>query len=279
VNPPVSALRIYEPLGAFGEAERARWEAYSASGAAVPRAHGLRLERSAALVALLDPRRAPSPDAGSGAAHVCRVDGITLVCPLRTALRSWEALAEFRAAMPDEVADAFVPRAVADLASDELEQWRRTYPDRRAHVQTATWQVPIRWFVLFSPQERHLVLGRRNRDEERSLTYRAPMAQARRRVARAVAVLRRTLDAAPVLRAVEDLGRWLEEFHPRSLVELDYGGLVDLLSDADLRADESARDVAEALDRLSDRDPDGAGAAYERLTSRWRALAARENAN
>lgn len=277
VNAPVGALRVYEPLEAFDDAERRRWEAYAASGEAVPRAMGLQREHRAALEALLDPRRAPSPATDS--AHVARVDGVTLICPWRTALRSWEALAAFRAALPGEIADAFVPRTVADVASAELEGWRRDHPDLRAHVQTATWQVPIRWFVLFSAQERHLVLGRRRRDEERSLTYRTPMVQARRRVARALAVMRKTLEDAPVLAAVDDLGRWLEDFHPRSLVELDYGGLVDLLTHDELRSDESARDVADALARLSEHDPDGAAEAYERLTTRWRALAARENAN
>ena len=46
---------------------------------------------------------------------------------------------------------------------------------------------------------------------------------------------------------MEDLGRWLEEFHPRSLIELDYGDLVHLLDDAELTQDESARDMAYAL--------------------------------
>ena len=63
----------------------------------------------------------------------------------------------------------------------------------------------------------------------RSLVYRTAMAQARRRVARALQVLRKALPDGPTVTSVEALGRWLEEFHPRSLVELDYGGLVDLL--------------------------------------------------
>ena len=36
---------------------------------------------------------------------------------------------------------------------------------------------------------------------------------------------------------VEQVGRWLEEFHPRSLVELDYGGLVHLLGAEALAAE------------------------------------------
>ncbi len=76
------------------------------------------------------------------------------------------------------------------------------------------------------------------------------MSRARRRTARALAVLRRTVEDGDVAAGLEDLGRWLEEFHPRSLVELDYGGLVHLLDDTALAQDESARDVAAALAAL-----------------------------
>ena len=49
---------------------------------------------------------------------------------------------------------------------------------------------------------------------------------------------------------IEEVGRWLEEFHPRSLVELDYGGLVHMLDDGALRADQSVAEVAAAITGL-----------------------------
>ncbi len=42
----------------------------------------------------------------------------------------------------------------------------------------------------------------------------------------ALGALREALDEGPLIDGLVDVGRWLEEFHPRSLVELDYGGLV-----------------------------------------------------
>ena len=105
------------------------------------------------------------------------------------------------------------------------------------------------------------------------------MSRARRRVARALAVLRRTVEDGAVTAGVEELGRWLEEFHPRSLVELDYCGLVDLLDDAELRQDESARDIADALAALADGDTSRAGSAYGRVLGRMKALQGVESAN
>ncbi|MDP9436958.1 MAG: hypothetical protein M3P93_17945 [Actinomycetota bacterium] len=277
-TPPFTAhLRVYEPLAAFEGAERARWSAYAASGRAPDRMHGLARERAAALRALatLPPGLPPEQDE----AFVLEVDGVTLLSPWCTRVRAAQALAEFAGQVHEELLDAFVPRAVAAAAQDELEAWRRDVPAARAHALTSPWQVPLRWFVLVDAEERSVRLGEGSVRTGRELVYRTAMSRARRRLARGLAVLRRALDDATVVEAVEDLGRWLEEFHPRSLVELDYGGLVHLLDDAELVQDESARDVSEALQALSEGDAERSGAAYARVSARMKALQATEAAN
>jgi hypothetical protein len=282
-------LRVYEPLAAFEGEQRSRWEDYLATEQAPGRAAGVAMERAAALEALV----ARSPQAArptlpelSAHAFVTEVDGVTLVCPWRTRLRALEALEDFRADLPDELSDAFVPRALAERFEGELEQLRADAPELRSHVLTCTWQVPLRWFVLVESDERQVSLGRPTGGRSggttvtgRELVYRTAMSRARRRTARALAVLRRTVDDGAVTAGVEDLGRWLEEFHPRSLVELDYGGLVHLLDDAELTTDESARDIAAALAALADGEPARAAAAYGRVTARMKALQAVESAN
>ena len=274
-----ASLRVYEPLAAFDDEERRQWEAVVASGGALPRGAAPVVEREAGLSALLPVPRVPDSATDDGTALVLRAEGGTLVCPLRTAVRSWQALADFRSGLPEELAEAFVPAAVTDEAVLRLEAWRRERPDGRVHVQIATWQVPLRWFVLVAAEERRLVLGRRARGEERSLLYRTPMTRARRRLVRALSALRGAGDYESVVLDLEELGRWLAEFHPRAVVELDYGGLVGLLDDEALRSDESARDVSEALASLAEGDVAAAVDAYERVVSRWRKVAALEVAN
>jgi len=165
--------------------------------------------------------------------------------------------------------------------------------------------VPVRWFVLFDREERRLQLGPAGIEGgsfggsfggafggtpgeagaaegvavSRSLVYRTAMAKARRRVARALQVLRKALPEGPTVPSVEALGRWLEEFHPRSLVELDYLGLVDLCAESTLRTDDSAGDVAEALAALHRGDTKLASMAYDRVTERWRLAYSTESAN
>ena len=279
-------LRVYEPLAAFEPEQRRVWEAYVAERRAPAPADGVARERAAGLRALVGrpPRVLPTLEEQ---AFVTEVDGVTLVCPWRTRLRSLLALEEFVADLPDEVLEAFVPLEVARRATAELDAERAARPDARTAQLTSPWQVPLRWFVLVDADERQVRLGQPtgggstslDRLAGRSLVYRTPMSRARRRTARALSVLRRTVEDTEVADGLEDLGRWLEEFHPRSLVELDYGGLVQLLDDTALAQDESARDVSAALTALGEGDLGAAGASYARVTARMKALQAVESAN
>ena len=275
-------LRVYEPLAAFEGPERRHWEAYVRAGNIPSVQGGMAMEQFAAVRAVLG--RVPSimPVVGEHA-FVTELDGVTLLCPWRTRIRACEAIGDFRDPLPEELGDMFVPRAAAEIAEDELEQWRAEHPEQHTHIVSSTWQVPLRWFVLVEADEREVSLGSpaqgTTRVTGRSLVYRTAMSRARRRTAKALAILRRSLDDGLVTAGVEDLGRWLEEFHPRSLVELDYGGLVHLLDDAELRQDESARDIADALTALSEGEPGDASAAYSRVTARMTALQGVESAN
>ncbi len=283
---PVAALRVYEPLAAFPPAERERWADYAAAGSAPSPERGPALERAAGLRALVGLPPAYVPELPEHA-YVTTVDGVTLVCPWRSRERSWSALVDARAELPEVLLDALVPPAVVDDADAALQDWRARSPLSHVHVRTSTWQVPVPWFVLVDGEEREVSTGTPGgsagappgRRTGRALAYRTPMSRARRRVARALAVLRRALDdEGGAADAVEDLGRWLEEFHPRSLVELDYGGLVHLLDDDALTADDSARDVAEALAALARGEGEDAAVAYGRVSARMKALQAVESA-
>ena len=61
-------------------------------------------------------------------AFVTEVDGVTLVCPWRTRLRALEALEEFRADLPDEVLEAFVPRGAGRPARRRARALRAERP-------------------------------------------------------------------------------------------------------------------------------------------------------
>jgi hypothetical protein len=268
---PAAYLRIYEPLAAFPEEERQRYEALRHSGVASSRMALDREERACAVHAAVR----SSLDLPEGQVLLETVDGLLYVCPLRTRLRALIAAGEFRSGMAEAVADAFLPPRLAEQAETDLERWRRRVPGMKVCVVSCTYLVPLPWFVPFEPGERVLVTGA----GERSMRYVAPMSGARRRTARALATLRRALPDAPTVAGLEQLGRWLEEFHPHSRVELDYGALVDLLTDDELRADVSVADIAESIVALGEGRGSDAGAAYERVIGRWRPLQQLETAS
>ncbi|WP_069171486.1 hypothetical protein [Streptomyces griseus] len=274
VVPYASYLRVYEPLAAFPEPERAHWARY-ARRTDLPTAQD-ELRRSLADLVPTPPVGVPVHE--SGDAFVADVDGVVCVCPWRTRMRGWMALDELGGLFPATVLDAVLPPVVRGQAAADYERWAERNPDARPWIRTTVWHVPVRWFVLFDDEEREYV-ARDGEGVRPLLRYRTPMVQARRRLARALKTLRETVDEGPLAEGLVDVGRWLEEFHPHAMVELDYGGLVYALSGDQLAGDRSAADVAEGITALRSGDTDAAGVAYGRLAERWRAVRDRQSAN
>ncbi|MDP9398599.1 MAG: hypothetical protein M3P96_12630 [Actinomycetota bacterium] len=278
--PYAAYLRVYEPVAVFPEPQRSRWQEQAkrqledrAAEDPDGRLAATRAERLAALAGLV--HRPPSvvPERESDEAFVLVLGGAAYACPLETRLRSWEALLDFARGIPEGALAAFVPEAELERVRREAGRWQAAHPEHSAHIRTSTWYVPLAWLPVFDAPERELRLG-----GQRMLVYRTAMSQARRRMARALRTLRETVEGEEA-DAVEEVARWLEEFHPRSVVELDYGGLLPLLDDRALVADDSVAEAAEGLAALQRRDDAGAAAAYARLVERWSALRARERAN
>ncbi|MFI5984262.1 hypothetical protein ACIBEA_25700 [Streptomyces sp. NPDC051555] len=266
--PYASYLRVYEPLAAFAEPERTHWADYARRGH-TPTAQD-ELRRS-----LADLVRVPLvgvPAHESADAFTAEWDGVLLVCPWRTRLRGWLALQELVADFPRPVLDAALPPVVRRRAAEEYDAWRERNPDARPWIRTAVWQVPLRWFVLVADEEREYVPGE-------VLRYRTPMVQARRRLARGLRTLREAEGYGALADGLVEVGSWLEEFHPRSMVELDYGGLVHGLPAAGLAEDRSAAELAAGIAALRAGDTEGAVETYVILADRWRAVRERLFAN
>ncbi|HZP90769.1 MAG TPA: hypothetical protein VFC04_07210 [Actinomycetota bacterium] len=265
---PCAELRVFQPLDAFPANERADWERYIVSGGTVrPRRPIYRQRVGASRLGILFP-------AGGEGADVRFEGGASYVCPWRTRLRVLAALLSFRAADPFEGSEAFVPDADVRKASRELARMRRRHPNAISFIMQSPWHVPVRWFVLFDDDERRLTeeYGRHR------LRYRTTARKAMARAERAVPALRRT-DLGTIAELIVELYEWLSAFDPRSIVELDYGSICDLLSWDELDDDHSARDVQEALRALSSEGLPRSADLYQSVIARWAEVRGREGMN
>jgi hypothetical protein len=290
-------LRIYEPVSAFHEPDRSRWVAYAASPARPRRREALVAEHAEAVRRAITAPQIVVPEQESEQAYVRRADGITYVCPWQTRLRCLLAYGQMLSAtgapLPGTVPGGDDDQAMAALA--QLEDAGRPGPPARLHILASVWTVPLAWFVPFAASERWLSLGQgRGRPSAaatasatRAVIYTTPMSRARRRVARGLAALRglpagfegAAWEPSRTEGDLTEVGRWLEGFHPYSLVELDYGGLVHLVSDDALCGDQSVAEIGAAIDGAARGELGLAVAMYMRAHSRWRAFAEYELAN
>jgi hypothetical protein len=264
---PVAELRVFQPLEAYPPAEQAEWERYLVAGA--PRSLHARYADHATAHGLgfLMP-------SGEDGALVKFVDGAYFVCPDRTRLRSLAGLLAFAAAAPFESAEAFVPRGEVRRARTQLGRMRRRNPGQVAALMQSPWHVPVRWFVLFDDEERRLV----EVDGRHRLSYLTTTRRAIRRAERSVPVLRHT-ELGPIADLILELHQWLSLFDPASLLELDYGGLCDLLTWDEMDDDHSAREVAEALRALSAEEYARSAELYQVALGRSNELRNRESSN
>jgi hypothetical protein len=248
------------------------------------------------------------PERESEHAYVRRVDGTTYVCPWQTRLRCLLAYGQMRSgsgavlACEGSAGEGVAGEGLAGegLAADgdpalaALGRLEETRP-ARPNIMASIWTVPLTWFVPFAPAERWLSLGDgRGRagtaataSAIRALVYTTPMTRARRRVARGLSALRHlpagagdaVLEPSRAVGELAEVGRWLENFHPYSLVELDYGGLVHLVSDDALCGDQSVAEIRAGIDGAARGECEFAVAMYMRARDRWRAFAEFEQAN
>ena len=198
-------------------------------------------------------------------AFILDEDGHRYVCPRNPRLRMLEGLMAFRSAYLDSSVAALVPEAVVDRAAAELDRLHDRFPGVRSHILTSPFAVPLRWFALFAQDERVIA----EEDGRMVVRYRTALASGLQRVRRSVQVLADAGFDDAIVEQVGEVVRWLEEFPRDGLIELDYGGVVDLFHETDLVLDESAAEIAASIDALARGDFEEAGEHYASAASRW----------
>lgn len=266
---PCAHLRAFEPLDAFPGRERERWSGYVSSGGGLSGTEAVRAEVEVATARMLTGR-----SSGRGEEALVRRIGARIhVCPLQLELRAAVALAEFRRQVPESLLEAFLPDRAARNRLDRLAMSGQT-----PHTRDAAWLVPLAWFVAFEPDERRVLDPPEGRGPR--VVHLTTAAQAAERLVRAITVVEAGLeDGEEVLLSLAEVATWVDGFDPRSVIELDYGGVAALLEPAALVTDRTCADLWEAIEHLEAGDLLGAAAAYGVARSRWTGLHQRQFAS
>jgi hypothetical protein len=267
-TPYVASLRVYEPLTSFSPVDQLRWSALDIQNY-TGRDEQLRaLERTI----LSEP-----PSLKADGAHVIDHDGKRFVSPWSTAHRCWAAVEDFKNSLPSSVIPFFMPESLSEALSEFSEELEHRVP----HIISETWIIPPRWFALFEPDER---LRGQNHDGPFTVMI-TELTKAKKRCISTHQIVRKAFGPGPVEEEIVQLLNWLNVFHPDSILECDYGGLAQYLEkvltedgEPGLDADRSIEDVTLSLQGLSNGDGALAGQGYEALVSRWRKVAALEQA-
>jgi hypothetical protein len=267
-TPYVASLRIYEPIDSFAAADQLRWSQIVITS---PTSWD---EQKRALTRTINNE---PPALKLDGAHVLDHEGKRYVAPWSTAARCWAALDDFKYTLPTDVVKFFVPQTIEDSIRSTTE----IVEDKVSHILTSTWNIPPRWFALFSPDE-----SLRGVNEDGHFTIsRTAISNAKSRCTFTHQAVLGAFGEGAVEGEVAELLAWLEIFDPKSIVELDYGGLATYLNnqliehgEVGLEADTSIEDVTSSIAGLASGDGALAGRGYERLVSRWRRVSALESA-
>lgn len=268
-----STLRIYEPLTAFPQEQRAAIRASAArakSRAAVENA-----ELLASLGRITRPGGDPFPTGRTDLVRVMPLTGkpdgdategkpsVTLLyCPSQLVLRAGLAANALMEGIHGPLAELLIAEEQRDRHQERIDLVKAKEGVGKVHTRASTWGIPFSWFSLFQESDHKDVVESGGRIL--TVRVRTNIGDALERVRYAVANLAL---AAPDLDMLDDLAQlteWLELFHSDSWVELDYGAVADKVY-----PDDSPMDVRLGIECLAEGDMTGAAAAYRRLASRW----------
>ena len=267
-TPYVASLRVYEPIDSFEPADQLRWSQIAITSPTGWDEQVRSLKRSITN---------EPPNLKPDGAHVLDHEGKRYIAPWSTAARCWAALDDFKYTLPPSVIKFFIPQTIEDSINSTID----IVEDKVSHILSSTWSIPPRWFALFSPDER---LRGVNEDGHFTIS-RTAISNAKSRCTFTHQAVLGAFGEGAVEGEVAELLDWLEIFDPKSIVELDYGGLATYLNnqliesgEVGLDADTSIEDVTSSIAGLASGDGALAGRGYERLVSRWRRVSALESA-
>lgn len=190
-------------------------------------------------------------------------DSFDRVCPVQDDIRSWHALDALMEAHPRTELDLFVPKAARRRAASHRVEWMQDDPDTRVFTRTSAWDVSPVWWLAIDPGNDR-VISTDTADGSFRIRIRTPIVTAAARVEWAHDVMDEKSRLRTVVESTEAFGDWLDDFDMNAMLELDLGGMSEVLWPGT-----GAEHVTDWIDCLDTDDTEGAIRAFNRYTRQW----------
>ncbi len=190
-------------------------------------------------------------------------DDFNRVSPVQDDIRSWHSFDALEEELPRTDIDLVVPKASRRRAQALRAEWANEDPDTRVFARTGSWDVNPVWWLAVDPSEDE-VIESEDTDGTPRVFVRTPVLTASARVDWAHDVMKEKSKLAGVVETTGVLAQWLDDFDMNSVLELDLGGMSDVLW-----PDTGADLVHQWIDALDQDDREAAIAAFQQYTQRW----------
>lgn len=190
-------------------------------------------------------------------------DGVDRICPVQDDVRSWLALDELNSHFTRTQLDLIAPRAARRRAQARRVVWMNSGADERVYTKTSAWEVSPIWWVAIDP-ETDVIVQEDAPDGARRVRIRAELLTASARVEWALDIMRKKSAVDGIIHTTSDFLEWLDSFDMGSILELDLGGMSDVLW-----PDTGAKAVMDWLDALDSDDEEAAAIAFADYTEKW----------
>lgn len=193
-------------------------------------------------------------------------DGFTRVSPVQDDIRSWHALDALEEVSAKSELDMIVPKAARRRAAALRVEWMQDDPDTRVFTRTSSWDVSPVWWLAIDPDEDEVIEAEDEHGNPR-VFIRTPILTASARMEWAFDVAKEKSRLVSVVESAESFTTWLDSFDMNSVLELDLGGMSEVLW-----PDTGSELVHEWIDALDQDDTEAAIRAFNMYTRKWEQL-------
>ena len=192
-------------------------------------------------------------------------DGVDRFCPAQEDIRGWEALESLTEHTSKATLDIIAPKSARRRAASRRAEWLQDAKDTRIFTRVSAWDVPPSWWLFFSLSEDQIIT-----DETEAglrVLIRTDILAASARMEWAAETISDTSKVVDMVEQTSDLVEWIDSFDMNSILELDLGGMSDVLWPS-----EAPELVDSWVTALSNDDTESARAAFQKYAAGWEQL-------